>query len=194
MAQDLPTLWQASTTTHTQRKQLLRLRVKDVALTRQAKVIHVAIRWQTNACSTLEVGRLPRSCDARRTPPEVIERIRTLATTHADDQIAETLHAEGLKPGASKTFTASKVSWIRFAYHINSACPQAPGACPGGQRGDGHYSAKAAAELLNVDVSTIADWCEAGHLDFVQAVEHGPRWIKLTPKLIKKLRKALPAT
>jgi hypothetical protein len=42
---------------------------------------------------------------------------------------------------------------------------------------------------LNVDVSTIADWCEAGVLDGVQETPHGPRWIKLTPEIIAKLRK-----
>lgn len=190
LAQDLPTLWQAPTTTHTQRKQLLRLLVKDVALCGQTNLIQVAIRWQTNACSAVEVERPPRSCDVRRTAPATIERIRTLAATHTDAQIAETLNAEGLKPGASAVFTVSKVSWIRFAYHINSACPQAPGACPGGQRGDGRYSAKAAAELLNVDVSTIADWCQAGRLDCVQTAAHGPRWIKLTANVIAELGKS----
>ena len=189
LAQNLPKLWHAPTTTHTQRKQLLRLLVKDVALTSQAKLIQVAIRWQTNACSTVEVQRPPRSCEARRTAPTVVERIRTLAAIHTDAQIAETLNAEGLKPGASAAFTASKVGWIRFAYHINSACPQAPGACLSGQRGDGRYSAKATAERLNVDVSTIADWCEAGRLDCVQTAPHGPRWIKLTPNVIAELRK-----
>lgn len=54
---------------------------------------------------------------------------------------------------------------------------------------DGRYSARAAAQLLNVDVSTIADWCLAGHLDYVQEVTHGPRWVKLTPDVIATLRK-----
>jgi hypothetical protein len=182
-------LWQASTTTQTDRKQLLRLLIKDVTLSRQAKLIRVAIRWQTHACSTLEVTRPPRSYDARRTSAQVIARIRALAAAHTDVQIAEQLNSEALKPGASGAFTASKVNWIRNAYHIPSACPQAPGACPTGQRGDGRYSAKAAAALLNVDVSTVADWCTSGRLDHVQSAAHGPRWITLTPELIAGLRK-----
>jgi hypothetical protein len=167
----------------------LRLLIKDVTLSKRAKLIQVAIRWQTNACSILEVMRPPLSYDARRTAPKVIERIRALAPEHTDVQIAEQLNGEALRPGASSTFTASKVNWIRTAYHIPSACPQAPGVCPTGQRGDGRYSAKAAAALLNVDVSTIADWCNAGQLDYVQTAPHRPRWITLTPELITELRK-----
>ena len=189
LAQDLPALWRAPTTTQTERKQLLRLLIKDVTIRKQGKVIQIAIRWQTNACTTLEITRPPPSHVAKRTSPEVIERIRALASTHTEAQIAEQLNAEGLKPGASATFTAGKVSWIRFAYRISNGCPQAPGACPDGQRGDGRYSAKTAAELLNVDVSTVADWCNSGRLDCVQSAPHGPRWILLTPERIAELRK-----
>lgn len=189
LAQDLPALWQAPTTTQTERKQLLRLLIKDVTISKQGRVIQLAIRWQTNACSRLEILRPLPGPVVRRTAPAVIERIRALAPTHTEAQIAAQLNAEGLKPGASEAFTASKVNWIRYAHRIGHGCPQAPGACPGGQRGDGRYSAKAAAEVLNVDVSTIADWCSSGQLDFVQIAPHGPRWIQLTPERITRLRK-----
>ena len=82
LAQDLPTVWQAPTTTHVERKQL-RCLIKDVTLTKQAGTIHVAIRWQTEACTTLEVPR-PRSADLRRTDPTVIRRIGELAPGHTD--------------------------------------------------------------------------------------------------------------
>jgi hypothetical protein len=43
LAQDLPTLWQADTTTYSERKQLLRCLIKDVTLTRQEALIHLGI-------------------------------------------------------------------------------------------------------------------------------------------------------
>ena len=91
--------------------------------------------------------------------------------------------------GLGGSFTASKVDWIRIAYDIPLDCPEGPGFCPSGQPGDGRYSALAAAELLNVNVSTIADWCNAGRLESVRAGTHGPRWITLTPETIAELRK-----
>jgi len=121
----------------------------------------------------------------------VIDRVRSLATNLSDEQIAAVLNQEGFVPSLGKTFTARKVHWIRYAYQIVSSCPSAPGVCPSGQRGDGRYSARTAADLLNVNVSTIRTWCETGLLDSLQLKPHGPRWILLTPEMITRLRKPL---
>lgn len=189
LAEDLPLLWHAPTTTPAERKQLLRLLVKDVTLTKGAPTIQVAVRWQTEACTTLEVPRPPRSCDARRTPAAVVDRVRWLAGDHTDRQIAEQLNAAGCQSGRGGSFTASKVQWIRYVHGIRSGCPEAPAASARGERGDGRCSAQAAAKALNVNVSTIASWCQSGRLDGLQATPHGPWWVRLTPEVIERLRK-----
>jgi hypothetical protein len=189
LAQDVPAVWAAETTSHTERKQLLHCLIKDVTLTKRATTIAVAIRWQTEACTMLDIPRPARSCDRRRTPPAVVARLRTLAPHHTDSQMATILNEEGATPGLGGTFTASKVAWIRYVYAMPAGCPEAPGACPDGQRGDGRYAAQAAAQLLNVDVSTIADWCRTGRLEYMQKTPHGPRWVLLTPAMIAALRK-----
>jgi len=189
LAQDVPAVWAVATTSHPERKQLLRCLMKDVTLTKRATTITVAIRWQTEACTLVEIPRPARSCDRRRTPLAVVARIRILAPHHTDSQIATVLNQEGLTPGLGGAFTASKVAWIRYVSAIPAGCPEAPGVCPDGQRGDGRYSARTAAQLLNVDVSTIADWCRAGQLEYVQHTPHSPRWITLTPERLAALRK-----
>ena len=189
LAQDLPAVWHAPTTTHVERKQLLRFLIKDVTLTKRETTIHIGIRWQTEALTELDVPRPKPSPEIRRTDPAVVNRVRELALNHTDCQISEHLNHEKLTPGMGGVFSESKVQWIRYAYNISIGCPQAPGTCPSGQRADGRYSARAAAELLNVTVSTIADWCKAGRLDSVQSAPHGPRWVKLTPEIIAELRK-----
>jgi hypothetical protein len=189
LASDLPTLWQAATTTPAQRKQLLRFLVADVTLSKQERTLAIAVRWQTQACTTVEVARPRRSCEARRTDAAVVERLGILAADHTDAQIASILNEEGLTPGMGSAFTAAKVHWVRYAYGITSGCPAAPGACASGQRGDGRYSVQAAAALLNVNISTVVTWCQAGRLDGVQASPHGPWWVRLTPETIAELRK-----
>ena len=189
LAQDLPTVWRAPTTTHAERKQLLRFLVKDVTLTRLDTTIQVGIRWQTEALTPLHIPRPPRAYDACRTPSRVVARIRELTLQHPDDQIATWLNQEGFTPGRGGQFTAGQVQWIRYTYEIPTRCPQGPRTGCDGPRGDGRYSASAAAQLLNVNVSTIADWCQAGILDGLQTAPHGPRWIKLTPEIIAQLRK-----
>jgi DNA invertase Pin-like site-specific DNA recombinase len=189
LAQDLPALWQAETTTAAERKQLLRCLIKDVTLTKQAKTVRVDIRWQTEACTHLEVARPPRAYEVRRTDAAVVDQVRQLADRYTDAQVAEQLNAQGFLSGMGGQFTADKIHWIRYAYRIPSRCPQAPGACSGGQRGDGRYSVQAAAQRLNVDVSTVADWCRRGRLDCQQSAPHGPRWITLTAEVVTALRK-----
>lgn len=186
---DLPAVWRAKTTTHAERKHVVRLLIKDVMLTKLAQTVRVDVRWQTHACSTLEVPRPKPAYVVRRTAPEVIERIKQLSPDHTDIGMAECLNHEGYRSGQGGAYTVSKVNWLRYAYGIKSGCPLGPAACPSGQRGDGRYSAQAAAALLNVTVYTIADWCKAGTLDGVQVASRGPWWVKLTPERIAALRK-----
>jgi DNA invertase Pin-like site-specific DNA recombinase len=189
LAEDLPALWHAPTTTPAVRKQLLRLLVKDVTLTKETTTIRVAVRWQTEVCTLLEVARPRRSCEVRRTAAAVVGRIGVLAATATDAQIAAILNKEGLTPGLGGRFTASKIQWLRYKYQIASTCPEGPGACVDGQRGDGRYSVQSAGELLNINISTVVTWCKSGKLDGIQSVPHGPWWVRLTPQIIAKLRK-----
>src|SRR6266851_4496595 len=189
LSDDLPAIWHAPTTTFAQRKQLLRWLIKDVTLSKRGNVIDVAIRWQTEALTRLAIPRYKKSWEERQTSAQVVERVRQLSPLHTNAQIAALLNEEGERAGMGGSFTVSKIEWIRYAYHIPAGCPERPKAAPTGQRGDGRYSALAAAELLNVNVSTIADWCNAGILESIRAGTHGPRWITLTPEIIAALRK-----
>ncbi len=189
LAHDLPAIWYASTTTFVERKQLMRWLIKDVTLSKRGNVIDVAIRWQTEALTRLAIPRYKMSWEERQTSPQVVERVRALSPRHTNAQIAALLNEEGEQAGMGGSFTVSKIVWIRYAYRIPAGCPERPKAAPTGQRGDGRYSARAAAELLNVNVSTIADWCQAGILESVRSTPLGPRWITLTPEIITALRK-----
>jgi DNA invertase Pin-like site-specific DNA recombinase len=189
LAQDLSKVWHAPTTPQTARKQLLGYLIKDVTLCRGDTTIQVAIRWQTEACTVLEVPRPKRSYEVRRTDPDVVARVRVLAPEHTDSQIATLLDQEGFRSGTGRRFTQNIVKQLRYTYSIMSGCPEGPSACAGGYRADGRCSSKTAAELLNVNVSTIADWCHSGTMDGIQSTPHGPWWIKLTPEIITGLRK-----
>jgi len=189
LAQDLPSLWNASTTTNVERKQLLGYLIKDVCLNRSETVIEVSIRWQTEACTILSIPRPRRSCDKRRTDPTALARLRELAADTTDRGIAEILNQEGFRSGTGGCFTQNRVKQLRHIYSIASGCPEGPSACAGGFRADGRCPSKTAADLLQVNVSTINAWCQSGVLDGIQAVPHGPWWIKLTPEIIARLRK-----
>jgi DNA invertase Pin-like site-specific DNA recombinase len=189
LAQDLSKVWHAPTTPQTARKQLLGYMIKDVTLCRGETTVQVAIRWQTEACTVLEVPRPRRSCEVRRTDPVVVAKIKVLSLDHTDSQIASLLDQEGFRSGTGSRFTRNIVAQLRCSYSIVSGCPEAPKACAEGYRADGRCSAKSAGEMLNVNVSTIADWCHSGILDGIQSAPYAPWWIKLTPEIIAGLRK-----
>src|SRR5262249_2505544 len=163
--------------------------IKDVFLARGATMIEVSIRWQTEACTVLSLPRPPRSCDVRRTDPAAVARLRALAANTPDHQVAEILDRAGFRSGTGQRFTTNIVKQLRYSYSIPSGCPDRPVASAEGPRADGRWSAKAAAERINVTVSTIADWCQSGILDGIQATPHGPWWIQLTPEIIARWRK-----
>ena len=73
-AQDFPTIWQASTTSNVERKQLLRFLIKDVTRTRREEDIHRGVRWPTGAVSDLAIPRRKRVDEIWRTPEAIITR------------------------------------------------------------------------------------------------------------------------
>jgi hypothetical protein len=64
LAKDLPRVWDANTTTHVERKNLLRMLVREVALSPidiPARATRVRILWQTGAVTELSVERPTRA-------------------------------------------------------------------------------------------------------------------------------------
>jgi hypothetical protein len=76
---------------------------------------------------------------------------------------------------------ANKILVDRRNKSTSSAAPE--------RRGDGRYSTKAVARLLNVSTTMVTRWCRSGKLDSIQGVAFGLHWIRLTPEIIAELRK-----
>ena len=111
LVEELPRVWIAETTSWTERKELLRLLIADVTLTRQDPLIQVHIRWHTNLVKSFSVALPIRG--AAPLPSPLIDRIRTLSATHSDREVAEILNQEGLATAQNKPFTAARVSGAR---------------------------------------------------------------------------------
>ena len=111
LVEDLPQVWQAETTSWAERKDLLKLLVADVTLTRQEKEVQVQIRWHTNAVDTFQVALPIRG--AAPIPEPVVKRVRELSPTHTDGEIAELLNQEGLLTAQGKPFTDRRVQGLR---------------------------------------------------------------------------------
>jgi hypothetical protein len=164
LAADLPALWQASTTTPAERKELLGLLVKQIALTPvegPPRETEVQLLWHTMATTTLMVPRVHRK-DRFRTSPEVIEAIMSLAPGRNNTAIAKALNARGLRSGRGAEFTKQTVAWLRRKYQIGESGSDHLTASHMGARADGRYSTRALATRLGVSISTIHYWREKG--------------------------------
>lgn len=190
LAKDLPAVWLSPTTTAQERKEILSLLVKQVAITpvdSPQRSSRIQILWHTGATTEL-VAMRPTTQDKLRTPAEVVQTVRELTVGRTDAEIASELNQRGLKSGLGRAFTESAVSWIRWKFQIDK-----PGSDPGfarnvGIRPDGSYSTSALAQKLGVGIHTIHYWREKGILEASQETPHGPWWHRVTPAVLQTLR------
>lgn len=185
---DLPVLWHAPTTTHQDRKELLRLLVKDVVLLRGPGVLKATVRWHSGGRTELEAP-WPNFPESNTTDPETVEMIRRLAPTHTDKQIAECLNRKGICPLRAKRFNRAQVFVLRQNHKIHGGnSTKSPDFS--GRRADGRFSVKAAAEMLGVATSCVHYLCHKGKLDAIRSTPQSKFWIRLTPEEATRLKKA----
>ena len=128
LAKDLPRLWQAPTTQSKDRKRMLRLLIKDITVERLAnqKQLLVHIRWQGGACSDVTVQLPLNKADRVRYPSAIVDRIRELAGSLSDGEIADQLNREGRLSAKGQPYTVKIIQWIRCRYRIPPAALKRP--------------------------------------------------------------------
>jgi DNA invertase Pin-like site-specific DNA recombinase len=176
---DLKRVWDASTTTDRDRKELLRSLLDDVkidVLPEESKA-HLTLRWKTGAVSELDVvWRVARQAPVR-TDEETIELMRRLAVHHPDTVIAGVLNRQGRKTARGERFTANRVASLRTHWKI--PCYQAPLQPPEGQL----LTVEAAANQLGVAASTLLRWLNDGFIGGEQITPGAPWRIRMTQAL-----------
>ena len=120
LAQDLPALWQAPSTTDRERKQLLRYAIAEVQLDGVSTPgkIDIRISWRSGAVTRKQIDRLRVGAWAPRTADRVIERIRALAPTHIVGAIAAQLNREGLRSAHGRPFQDHHVLYLARRHEI----------------------------------------------------------------------------
>jgi len=189
LANDIPTLWHASTTTNLERKEILGLLVKQVALTpidAPERSTRIQILWHTGATSILVATR-PTNADKYRTPNEVIQLIEELAIGRTDTKIADELNRRGRVNANGRAFTKKGIAWIRWKYGIAKPLSD-PIVAKAGISPEGYYSTSALAEKLGVGIHTIHYWREKGIIQATQETDQSPWWHIVTPEVLETLR------
>ncbi len=120
LARDFPRLWHAPSTQAKDRKRMLRLLIKDITVNKlvEQRQLSVHIRWQGGACTDLFVQIPPSAAGRHRYHSPIVDRIRDLARSLLDAQIADQLNREGGTSAKGKSYTAKMIRWIRWRYQI----------------------------------------------------------------------------
>jgi DNA invertase Pin-like site-specific DNA recombinase len=129
LAQDLPAVWHATTTTDQDRKQLLRYAIETVALdgVSQPGQIVIQIHWRSGTVTRLDVRRRQQGEWSLRTSDGAVALIRELAPTHSYAEIAAQVTAAGYMTAFGRAFTSQHVGylcrrhgWARGTRHVRS--------------------------------------------------------------------------
>jgi len=180
LARDLPRVWHASTTSAKDRKRMLRLLIKDITVekTLHPKQLLAHIRWQGGACTDLCVPFPPKIADRVRYPAAVVDRIRHLAQSFPDRDIADCLNQEGQLSALGKPFTASMIKWIRYSYQIPTAQLARPE----------ELTVPQVANRFGVSPNVVYYWIDRSVIQARRPNAGSPYWITLNETDEQKLR------
>ncbi len=120
LAQDLPAIWHAPSTTDRERKQLLRYLIAEVQLdgvTTPGK-IDIRVTWRSGAVTIRKIERLKVGAWAPRTDARVIERVRALAPTHIVSEIVDILNREELRSAHGRAMRDHHVLYLARRHRI----------------------------------------------------------------------------
>ena len=180
LADDIPALWAAPTTTFADRKRLLRAVVESVQVTADGATerVHATVTWagghQTQAALTRPVARI----DQLSYYPALTERIRALAGEGAGNtEIADRLAAEGFRtPHLHERFHAGEIQ------HLIRRLGLRPGLdhdhrTDHGSLGPSQWWLAALAREIGMPTATLFTWLKRGWITGQQDTRPPYRWI-----------------
>ncbi len=163
-----------------EKKELLRCLIEQVFLQTQGKLIRAQIHWYGGSISELDVPKYLFSS------PYLYHRIRELAHTLTDAEIANYLNQENLPTVKGKPWTARRVMDFRRSNLIPSTFVCKTQALRTGEKS--HLSSAEAAKQLGVSQSTIQKWFRLGILPGKRDEGQSLLWIQLSEELEYRLK------
>jgi len=188
LAQTMPRVWEAALPT--ERKQILRLLVREVVLDQQREPGRIMMRiiWQTGASSEHLLQRTVQAYRQCASAEQLEQRVRELnAAGKMDGEIAQAINDEGIMSARGVPFRGETVHLLRKKWGIRTAKINGVEANPA-QWPDGSYSIQGAAEALGITSQTVFKWLRRGRLAGRQSTKGQPWQIHLTTEQISILR------
>lgn len=190
LGSDIRQVWNATTTTDRDRKELLRTLLEEVVLNlkRAEGRAHLTLRWRGGAISLLDVP-VPRfkPMGGPRTDEDTISLLRRLATLYPDEVIAGILNRQERKTATGERFTANQVGSLRRYRDIPRF--QVSTTPPDGEL----VSIRKAAQILGMNTSSIHRWLADGFIAGEQITPGAPWQIRITDELRSRVVQQAPS-
>jgi len=188
LGSDIRQVWDATTITDRDRKELLRTLLEEVALNlkRAEGRAHLTLRWRSGAVTVLDVP-VPRFKPmGPRTDEDTISLLRRLAALYPDEVIAGILNRQGRKTATGERFAANQVGSLRRYRNIPRFQP--PAEPPSGEL----VSIRKAAQILGMNTSSIHRWLAEGFIAGEQVTPGAPWQIRITDELRARIVQQSP--
>ena len=177
LAENLPKVWHAPTTTHADRKQMLRLAIRSIIVDakREQGCVWYRINWQTGATTEHWMSRSVQRYAEHPKLEALQRRVQELnAASKMDDEIAAILNAEGFRTARGHAFSG-QVGWlIRQQWQVPTAKENGKDHNPL-RWSDGTYSVEGVAAAIGVTLGTVYKWVRTGLVKGQQLVK-GMSW------------------
>src|SRR5258707_1463655 len=179
LARDFPRLWHAPSTQAKDRQRMLPMLIQDITVNKlvEQRQLSVHILWQGGACTDLFVQIPPSAAGRHRYRSPIVDRIRDLACSLLDAQIADQLNREGGRRAKGKSYTAKMIRWIRWRYQIPLARLKKPE----------ELTVQQVAKQFGVSDGVVYYWVEHNVLQARRLNSGMPCWITLTAADKRKL-------
>jgi DNA invertase Pin-like site-specific DNA recombinase len=165
LADDLPDLWHAPSTTVTDRKELLRLMIAKIVVTvvGDTEQVDVCVTWAGGHTTAGRIVRPVARLDQLSYYPALVARVRELAETGMGmKRIAEQITAEGFRPPkCSQRFSAQSVNDLLRRQGL-SRYPGRAGHPPDERLGEHEWRLPDLAAALNMPQVTLHTWVHRG--------------------------------
>jgi DNA invertase Pin-like site-specific DNA recombinase/uncharacterized protein YndB with AHSA1/START domain len=191
LGQDLQRVWDASTTTDRDRKELLNLLLEEVTIHLEKSdtqsMAHLILRWRGGAIHELNVNLRVCRQPTIRTDERTLDLLHRLAC-HCDDAvIAGILNRQGRRTATGQRFTANHVSSLRHYRKI-------PRYQPSNTKQEGELvTVQKAAEIFGLAPSTIHRWLATGFIVGEQLTPGAPWRIRVNDELRSRFVETAPA-
>ena len=195
LGEDLPRLWRAATTRSADRKQIVRLVIKEVTLDQKQRLGYVWIKiiWQTGAVSEHWLQRHVQSYAQYADQDRLRQRIAELnGLQKIDNEVAEILNKEAFRTAHGPALLWQDDSSLTGKMAHTDRQDQRYIEPPAMVRWQ--LLGRSAAAIIGITPQTIFDWLRKGWLTGKQLAKGMPWQISLSPERVVELKARIRRT